>query len=171
MPFPLLPLLLMAGASAAGGVANSVASRRNQRDQNDFDREMEEKRLALQESELNPFRFQLNQARSANLLGAMGNSSYSRPTLTPQGAYGQSAPQLSGGFDFQPDPMMPDAARALQGTVMRGMTRPQDKRGGIDLVSLMAGDGGDLWADEDPRAAVPRATVPPSASRLRYGRG
>jgi hypothetical protein len=80
--------------------------------------------------------------------------------VTPQGAYGHNAPQVSGGFDFHPDPMTPSYASALEGTVARGMARPQGQHGGIDVMSLLAGDGGDLWNDDDQRTAVPRTTTP-----------
>src|SRR5688572_25565878 len=155
------------------GIGQSIGQRRMSREQLELERELAEQRLAFQESALNPFRFQLNQARSANLLGGMAGSSYRRPTLTPQGAYGQSAPMISGGFSFEPDPMASSAARALEGTVLRGQTKPEGKRGGIDLISLMAGTAGDdIWA-KNPTAAAPAAvprTTQPATGRWRNGR-
>jgi hypothetical protein len=163
MPFPLIPLImgLAMGAGEASSAIGGRSARRDARDENALDRELQERRMALDESMANPFRHQLNQARSVNMLEGMANSSYTRPQLSSGGAYGQSRPTFEGGFSFESGPEGPAAARALQGTVMRGLTRPDDRSGGIDLVSLLAGDGGDLWAADAPtRTAVPRATSP-----------
>lgn len=173
MPFPLIPILI-AAAMGATETSRQISDRRNRNDSNEqseLDRDLSRDRLAFDQSMANPFRHQLNQARSINVLEGMGNSSYTRPQVTAGGAYGQSAPQVSGGFSFESGPDGPAAARALQGTVMRGMTRPEDRNGGIDLMSLLAGTGEDIWAADPARTAVPRATAPRPADRLRYARG
>lgn len=161
MPLPLLALALLGAGSAAGGVANSIAGRRTQRDQNEqnnLDRELAQERLDFEKSQANPFLPQLQQARSINMLEGMGRSSYTRPTVTPTGAYGGSMPQIDGGFSFESGPDGPAAARALEGTVMQGLTRPTDRTGGLDVLGLLAGDNSDLWAGGPP-TAVPRPTT------------
>lgn len=187
MPFPLIPILIGAAISGGSQVASSITSRKNNQDTIDHSREVEtirDKRerdlarddRAFQESQLNPFRHQMNQARSIGALDLMANSSYKPLQMDRSGPYGQYMPQTTGGYSFESSPDVQQAAQLLKRSVISGQARPTGSTGGLNLLQLMAaGAEADptapgVWSSpatavpselyEDPRSARRRIRVP-----------
>ncbi|MGE0590927.1 MAG: hypothetical protein AB7G23_03105 [Vicinamibacterales bacterium] len=150
MPFPLIPLLFM-GAQAAGNVASNISGRRAQREQNAAqmeiermrdkrERELQAEQIAFQESQLNPYRRELDQAGTLGRLSLMAGARYNGPQDTrTSSTYGTSRPSSGSSFSFQTDPLVSMAASAMRDHVLSGRAwDPEETGGGMNLLKLMS---------------------------------
>lgn len=104
--------------------------------------------LAGRESELDPFRNQMSQAKDIGQLDRLERASYAPVKLgMPSGSpYAKYMPQTSGGYSYEKSPELMASASALKKNVMGGNTAPSmtnpdnyGKTGAMDILGVMAG--------------------------------
>jgi hypothetical protein len=128
-----LAWLAIGGAASAG--ANALSQNAQGKRQEQLTREgiasdeaMHRQNLALQESQLNPFRQQAFQASTAAGLDELERGAYTPVQLArPGGAaarYASAIPEMSGGYSYQKSPELTQAAGLLKRDVLAGHAAP-----------------------------------------------
>lgn len=150
--------------SAYVGSKNARQAREDVREENEIDRRYN---AAVAESAQNPFRHQLDQARTLGTLDVMANAQLTPAKYTMPGI---TVPQLSGGFSYTPSQDQRTAAQLLQRSVASGQTAPSmtdpnnwGKTGALNLNG-MATTGGAPTSGARPRASTTGAPGVSAAS-------
>lgn len=167
---PLTQLILSALGAGAGGIASSISNRNAQAQQIQATRDNTTANIAEDESKLNPFRQQLDQAHTIGALDMAQNARISPAKVAVSGRYASAVPQMSGGFSYAPSQEYTDSAGALKRDVMLGhsaptMTNPSNygKTSALDLSSLINRVNG------APAGDIPDDLVPDYVRRKRNG--
>lgn len=151
------------GVNAAGSLLSSYYGAKNANEQAGLDRQTrldlqhndlaastarDTQSLAGRESELDPFRNQMSQAKDIGQLDRLERASYAPVKLgMPSGSpYAKYMPQTSGGYSYEKSPELMASASALKKNVMGGNTAPSmtnpdnyGKTGAMDILGVMAG--------------------------------
>jgi hypothetical protein len=150
MPAWLLPALIAAG-TAGGAALNNRSQRQNRETEEQLTREGLEQReteslrdTASAESELDPFRHQLNQANALSKLDLLARMKIAPTRITAPARYAGAIPQRSGGLSYEMDPQVRDMAEVLKRDVASGRTAPTmtnaanyGKTGAVDLIAAL----------------------------------
>ncbi len=132
MPLPIPALIaLMMGSQAATSVGGGIAANNQRKSQEQLsreslalDREQGLMDTAARESELDPFRHQLDQAGALSKLDRLERASYSPVSVNLPDRYAQYKPTISGGYSYERSPEVKAAAGALKQNVLAGRTAP-----------------------------------------------
>lgn len=151
------------GVNAAGSALSSYFGAKNENEQKQQDRQTQldlqhnaleasqaanTQSLAQRESELDPFRHQMDQAADIGKLDRLERASYKPVSVSmPAGSpYAKYMPQTSGGYSYEKSPELIASASTLKKNVMAGngapsMTNPDNygKTGAVDIFGVMAG--------------------------------
>ena len=120
----LAPLIAAAIIGAAGMGASSAASSISAGKAAKKQNQLNERELALRESELDPFRHQLNQAGALSDLDMLELANLSPVSVQAPPGMESFMPQFSGGFSYSPSPELRAAAGELKNSVLAGQTAP-----------------------------------------------
>lgn len=117
--------LLIKGAASAAGAAGDAMDRADQRQLTQEEIEARERMhgqdTLLQESNMNPFRGQMNQAASLASLDELERGTYTPVQLSTEGnPYASYIPKVSGGYSYTKSPELTSAAGALKNDVLAG---------------------------------------------------
>lgn len=164
----LLMAILGIGSGAASGVASSIGNRKNAELSAKTQKEIAEMEIAdaeaarllntaMQESLLDPFRHQMNQAGDLARLDLMERASFRPTRFAADPRYGQPL-TASGGFAYEMSPEIRRAARDLKTSVLAGrgaptMTDPSNY-GRTSVLDLLRVASGGTRADTDDAFAT-----------------
>lgn len=146
MPAWLIPALTFGGA-AIGGIASSIASRKNAEQQAEVEKEIAEARIkaekelaalnnraswerqtqniASEEGALDPFRQQVQQGNAISWLDRMERERLDPVNFDFSGnPYASYIPKMSGGYSYEQSPELRSSAAALKKNVMSGAVAP-----------------------------------------------
>lgn len=153
-----------AATGAYGAYSQSKSSREDRelrREESEADRLLRERQVALEESGMDPFRHQRDQAGALAYLDMLARAQFDPVQISVPGV---QAPQISGGMSYTPNPDLRESARMLQRDVATGrgaptMTDPANygRTGAMNLLQPGGTAGGG--------AAMPRGDIMPGISR------
>lgn len=125
MAIPLAAAIaLKYGVPAVGSFLSTGFGRKRQDKQAELDRELARQSLGLQESGMNPFRHQVDQARSLSSLDRLARSRYTPVQMQATGPYASHVPEMSGGYSYEKSPELVSDALRLQQDVRAGRVAP-----------------------------------------------
>jgi hypothetical protein len=163
MPIPLAALIALGavgqGASAAAG---AMSGKRQQK--------QDAASLALEESQLDPNRHQMSQARNIGLLDMMQHASFSPTTVAPPARYADQVPQIAMTPSYAPSADVRSSAGAIKSSVMAGRTTPtmmdpknHGRTGALDMMRIAA--GADPGSEEAFATPTPAGLSPGQMNR------
>ena len=127
--------------------------------------QQQQQNVALNESELDPWRHSMFQGADIAAMDKLERSSFTPASLSVNNKYAAQKPTVSGGYSYTKSPELIQSAAALKKLIMSGQGAPTmtnasnyGKTGAIDLLSVLAGK-------MDPTQATTNQmpTVTPSA--------
>jgi len=155
MPAWVLPVIMAAASAAQQAAAARAASQGRQMSDTQHKRQ-----LGFDESQSNPYREQLSQARSLNSVALAKGSRYTPYRMGGGGSYTDPVTS-TGGFSFEEDPRTRPAMDALFESILRGETPARSYLEDESFGPPRMGPRGAIPGSVDPSGARPR---PPARS-------